>query len=607
MYFYYPQKFQEQAIEASRSEIVSITKLSAFSAAQAMNANNKLALEEVLFAIRQNSDIRFIVITDIKQNLVVGHNIESAIKLRYVVAENNGTLSDDGSTIMSKSEITSNNDKMGSIYIGLSLDAILEEVQTTKRNLTIFSIIILIIGMPIVFYLTGLLIRPFDRMAQTFEQISQGDFTKRVEKIGYTEIKNLANAFNHMVDHLTSAQEQLRSMNETLELRINERTKDLQQEITLHKRTETALRESEERYRTLVELAPDAIIVYSGKKFAFINSAAAKMFQFTTSQDLLLKSFSDLMSVQNIEQMNVALDQIFSGTLMSSTFEFEFMRADRSEFSAEVSVTKMLFQGIPSAQIVIRDISERIKNERQRMDLEQQLLHVQKREIIGTLASGLAHDILNILGIIGTAINKLLFLKDIDQKSLMQSAEQISKATERGRSLVRQLLSFARKSELNFDLLQINEVVAEIAAVVQRIFPQNISLEVSLANDIPLVRADNNQIHQALLNLLLNARDAIGESGKIIINTANAYSLSQEKKRDQNTEYLVITISDNGCGMSEEVLKKIYEPFFTTKDEATGSGLGLAMVKGIIENHRGFIEVESEVDKGTTFKLYFPI
>ncbi|MCE9501084.1 MAG: hybrid sensor histidine kinase/response regulator, partial [Leptospira sp.] len=260
-----------------------------------------------------------------------------------------------------------------------------------------------------------------------------------------------------------------------------------------------------------------------------------------------------------------------------------------------------------SIQIMIRDITERSRNERQRIELEQQLLHIQKKEIISTLASGIAHDILNILGIIGTAINKLTFLKDIDKKSLSESAEQISVATERGRSLVRQLLTFAKKSELNFDLVQINPIVAEIVSVIQRTFPISIAIEMQLSDNLPSLRADANQIHQALLNLCLNSRDAIGDTGTIIISTSVADKIGEEQSIDPSDRYLCLSVCDNGCGMTQEIMDNAFQPFFTTKNETEGSGLGLAMVNGIMENHRGFIEMESQIGKGTTFRLFFPI
>lgn len=382
---------------------------------------------------------------------------------------------------------------------------------------------------------------------------------------------------------------------------------EYQREVHKRKEIESALRESEERFRMLVDLSPDAIIVHSEQKFIFGNSAALALFRIRSLDELIEKSIYDFMNEHHGNLFRESMDRVLNGSLLNMLMETSFIRLDGKEFNAEVAATKIQFPGSSSIQIIIRDITERSKSARQRNELEQQLLHVQKKEIISTLASGIAHDILNILGIIGTAINKLTFLNDINKKSVAESAEQISLATERGRSLVRQLLTFAKKSALNFDLVQINPIVSEITSIIQRTFPSTITIATELSDTLPMMRADGNQIQQALLNLCLNARDAIDEMGSINISTSEIERTSEDHQGDQLKKYICITVSDNGCGMSQELMDHIFQPFFTTKNEAEGSGLGLAMVNGIMENHRGFIELESELGKGTIFRLFFPV
>ncbi|MFA6468312.1 MAG: ATP-binding protein [Bacteroidota bacterium] len=607
IYFYFPQKFQEQAFVAAQSKAVTIADISAFSSAPAMYFNDADALQEVLASTRQNSDIRFIIITDHKQQLIAGYNIEVGVRLNYDIADHDGMMTEDKTTVMSRSVIQFNNLTIGNIYVGLSLEKILDEVDATKRSITLISGIILVIGLAAVYAVARLLTRPLETMAHSFQEIAHGDFTKHVQPSGYVEINKLAQAFNRMVDDLSAAQSELRSVNRTLELRVNERTMDLQREIQQHKKTEEALRESEERFRALVELSPDAIVVLSEEKFAFINPSALSMFRVYSTEKILGRSLFDFMNVSQAHQLEESLNGILHGSIVNVLSEYVFVRDDGTEFVSEVAATKLVFRGKTAIQIVIRDISERIRNERQRMELEQQLLHVQKKEIISTLASGLAHDILNILGIIGTSINKLLFLKNLNHESLMESAEQISKASERGKSLVRQLLSFARKSELNFDSVQVNTIVSEIISVVQRTFPTTITIRTAFAIDLPQIRADNNQLHQALLNLCLNARDAILDTGTITVGTLLWTSAEKKGTAEKNGECICIYVEDNGIGMTDEVKNRIFEPFFTTKSEGTGSGLGMAMVKGIMENHRGSIEIDTELGKGTIFRLFFPI
>ncbi|MFA6438271.1 MAG: ATP-binding protein, partial [Bacteriovoracaceae bacterium] len=603
IYFYFPHQFNDQAIVAARSKAMTIADISAYSIAPAIYFNDSDALQEVLSATQRNSEIRYIIITDYKQHVAAGYNVEIGLRMNYDIASHDGTLSNDRSTVMTRAVIQFNNLTLGNIYLGLSLDKLAEDVAETKKTITFISGIILIIGLLVVYIVARFLTKPLETMAQTFHQIARGDFSQHVQTSGYVEISQLGEAFNHMVDDLASLQSELRSVNRTLENRISERTTDLQHEIVQHKKTEVALRESEERFRALVELSPDAIVVLSDGTFAFINPSALSMFRVYSIEKMSGRSLLEFLHPAQVNLFEESLNRILHGNMVNIFSEYAFVRNDGTEFIAEVAATRLIFRGKIAVQIVIRDISERIRNERKKMELEQQLLHVQKKEIISTLASGLAHDILNILGIIGTSINKLLFMKIVNQESLLESAEQISKASERGKSLVRQLLSFARKSELNFDSVSINTIVMEITSVIQRTFPVTIAIKIDLSNDLPQIRADNNQLHQALLNLCLNARDAIQETGMITIATTASIKPSLPGLQG---DYICVSVSDDGIGMNEEIQRRIYEPFFTTKSEGTGSGLGMAMVKGIMENHRGFIEIDSAEGKGTTFRLFFP-
>ncbi|MBP9212526.1 MAG: PAS domain S-box protein, partial [Bacteroidetes bacterium] len=546
-------------------------------------------------------------ITDQHQRIVQGYRTDMGIRLQYDIATHDGKMDEERSTVISRSVIRFDDQIIGQLYVGLSLDAINRQVRDTRRTISLISALILIIGLTMAFAVVRMLMGPLEQMAETFQRIARGDFSQHVQISDFAEVNRLGEAFNSMVDDIAVLQYELQRMNKTLEQRISERTSDLQKAVEQHTRTEAALRDSEERFRALVELSPDAIVVYAQGGFTFINPSALTIFRVAPGGTLNGASLYDLMPLAQAPLFEELLQRIINGTAVNILTEQPFLREDGTEFIAEVAATKLVYRGEPAVQIVIRDISERIRNERKRIDLEQQLLHVQKKEIISTLASGLAHDILNILGIIGTSINKLLFMRDVTHDSINESAEQISKATERGKALVRQLLSFARKSELNFDSVNMNTVVTEITSVIQRTFPGSIAIKNELAPDLPLIRADSNQLHQALLNLCLNARDAIQDAGLITISTSDAIRPSDASLRDQTTRYICLCVSDDGIGMSEEVLRRIYEPFFTTKSEGTGSGLGMAMVRGIMENHRGMIEVDTAVGKGTVFRLFFPL
>jgi PAS domain S-box-containing protein len=239
--------------------------------------------------------------------------------------------------------------------------------------------------------------------------------------------------------------------------------------------------------------------------------------------------------------------------------------------------------------------------------MEEGLRQMQKMEGLGTLAGGIAHDFNNILGIILAYITSTKRYKD-DAKKLDLAVDTIVKAVERGKTLVQQILTFARRTETEFGPVDVNDVVREIITMILETFPKILTYSQNLDKDIQFIHADRSQLHQALLNLCVNARDAMPNGGVLTINTRLMSSISL---RDQHPNvaasgYVCIEVSDTGEGMTSETQKRIFEPFFTTKGIGKGTGLGLAVVFGVVQTHKGFIDVDSEIGKGTTFHLYLP-
>jgi PAS domain S-box-containing protein len=248
-----------------------------------------------------------------------------------------------------------------------------------------------------------------------------------------------------------------------------------------------------------------------------------------------------------------------------------------------------------------------LKNIDEQKNLEEQLRQAQKMESIGTLAGGIAHDFNNVLNII-RAYATLVSRRSPADQQIVESMQVINEEIDRAAAVVRQLLTLARKTETVLARTDVNEVVVTVSELIKKTFPRTIEISLDLNLKLPPVLADSNQLGQALLNICVNARDAMPAGGILTFTTETIKGdeLQQRHPGARAEPYVCIVISDTGTGMDESVRARIFEPFFTTKAFGEGTGLGLAMVYGLIKNHNGFIDVESEIGRGTTFRLYMP-
>ncbi len=609
VYYYVPGKMEEHSTQLLRSKARAIVEISATTAAPALYFNDADALAEVVRIAQSNTDVRFLIITDHTSQLTAGHNVEHALTLNYRLANSSGIISSDQRTLMISTNISMDNRPIGTMYLGISLDDMLTEIGRSRQLLLTTCLLVMGIGIVLIHIMSYFVTRPINSMAMVFRHIAEGDYTKRVDMTAIRETDRLADSFNRMADSVQKAQTELHLANKTLEYRVAERTRDLQREIQQHKLTELALRESEERYRTLIDLSPDGIAVHNEEKFVFVNSSMTTLLRSHGPAELLKLSILDFLPGGRKVEFREHLIRLLYGTEQTLITEETLLLSDGSHIVVEIAATKLSFQGNPSIQIVIRDITQRIKNEERRVMLEKQMVQAQKMESIGTLASGISHDFSNILSIIVTGVNKLTFLKEVNREAIAEIADHIIRAANRGSALVKQLLTFAKKNEIKFDTLSINPIILEIAKVLQQTFPQNISLDVRLAANLKPIKADSNQIHQVMLNLCLNARDAMPDGGRLVIETENIQtsSINHAGLKIRESECVCVKVSDTGIGMQEEMKKRIFEPFYTTKEHGKGSGLGLAMVYGIVESHRGVIDVVSKEGEGTMFCMYFPV
>ena len=372
---------------------------------------------------------------------------------------------------------------------------------------------------------------------------------------------------------------------------------------TDRKNAEEALRESESRYRLLLQNVNDAVYVHSISpegpgRFLEVNDEACRMLGYTR-EEFLKMSISDIDVSEQTSRVPDILDKQFKDG--HAMFETEERAKDGRRIPVEVNARIFEFQNKPCVLAVVRDISERNK-------LQAQLNQAQKMESVGRLAGGVAHDFNNMLGVIlGHAE---LAMEGVEPAFPVHAdLEEIQKAAQRSVDLTRQLLAFARRQTAQPKIMDLNDTITGMLKMLRRLIGEDIDLAWMPAANLWPVKIDPAQIDQILANLCVNARDAISGVGKVTIGTQNitlddAYCV--EHPECISGDYVMLSVSDDGCGMDKETLKNLFEPFFTTKEVGKGTGLGLATVYGIVKQNDGFIYVYSEPGQGTTFKIYLP-
>ena len=376
-------------------------------------------------------------------------------------------------------------------------------------------------------------------------------------------------------------------------------------DISERKRSDEALRDSQERLLGIISSAMDAIItVDNNQKIIVFNRAAEQIFRCSATDAIgqsidrfIPKRFREVHRehIQSFGQTGVSSRSMESpGTLMG-------VRADGEEFPVEATISQVKTASERLYTVILRDISVRKRN-------EDELRQAQKMEAVGHLAGGIAHEFNNYLGII-MGYSDLMAQEEIPNESLRLSLAEIKAASQKAASLTRQLLAFSRKQLIEPTVLDLNASVWDTHKLLRRLIPANIDVIPVLHPDLGKVKADPAQIQQILINLLVNARDAMPQGGKISIETGEVILDEEFASRYFEVvpgDYVMLSVTDTGEGIEAEALAHIFEPFFTTKKAGKGTGLGLSTTYGIVKQSGGHITVASVLGRGTTFRVYFP-
>ena len=379
----------------------------------------------------------------------------------------------------------------------------------------------------------------------------------------------------------------------------------LARDITERKQAEQALKKSEARLNGIIVSAMDAIIVINKlQNIVLFNPTAERVFGYS-AEEIIDQPLTRLMPKRFHQQHQKLVDAFGQANMTNRQMGHNILyglRKDGHEFPIEVSISQSCVNGEQYFTAVLRDITKRL-------ELEGQLIQTQKMETIGLLAGGIAHDFNNFLTPIMMYAD-LAMMKLPKENLVYEHLQQIQRTATRAKELTQQILSLSRKQMLAIENLQINDVVREISNLLQRLIGENISLKISLQGNLPLIKADVNQFSQIIMNLAINARDAMPNGGVLEIKTV-LVTLDQVlvglPEDIPPGSYVLLSVSDTGMGMDEKVKHHLFEPFFTTKESGRGTGLGLSTILNITHRHHGYIQFDSRLGKGTVFRVYLPI
>jgi two-component system cell cycle sensor histidine kinase/response regulator CckA len=387
-----------------------------------------------------------------------------------------------------------------------------------------------------------------------------------------------------------------------LEDLVSERTEKLEKEIEDRERVAKALRESEERYRVAIEHSNDGIAIIKGDQYTYVNQKFLEIFGYNRPLDLIGKPISLVLHPDDSQQVTEYNRRMQLAEPAPSRYECKGLRKDKSTIYLEVSSARTVFLDDPVSLMFLRDVT-------QKKHLEIQLQQAQKLEAIGTLAGGIAHDFNNIIGVITGCAE--LSLLDVSKEDLIyRHLKQILNAGQRATDLVQQILTFSRQKDPDKRALKISTVLKEVLKMLRASLPATIEIKQNIAPDSGMVLADPTQIHQVLMNLCTNAAHAMRKNvGVLEVMLTNVDLTSENVNKCVDIKpgaYVKLTVSDTGTGMDRNIIERIFDPYFTTKKAGEGTGLGLAVVHGIISQYGGAIEVQSEPGKGTTFHILIP-
>lgn len=609
VYLYFPSALQRREVEALSARAQSVADVTAAALAPAVLFEDRAQLRVFMgLAFEGGDDVVHARLTDpageeldqVTANFFEPHADREGPAPAFTTARAD-VVAPDGTVI-------------AHLSISLSQKRVEENVAAIRATVKVVAAVLFLLGVVALFLVSRLVTGPLFQIVEVAERIGRGDPAARAPVLNNDEVGRLAGAFNGMVDELQKSQGALEAVNLDLEQRVEERTRHLREEQAQRMRAEAEKARLEQFYGQILDALPLEIGVLDlDGRFVYLNPSAVEipekraMYLGKTAEEA---GFAERAGADVQARRDEALKRAMETACLVSIEESYTTDADGTRhfirvFSPMVTalgeVAKIVSYGV--------DVTNRKEAEEALRESEEKLRQSQKMEAVGRLAGGIAHDFNNLLTVI-SGHAELLMMGMSEGSPDFEEVDQVKRAADQAATLTRQLLAFSRRQVLQPRLLDVNEVVSGVERMLGRLIGEHIQLVTDLRFGLGQVEADPGQLEQVLMNLAVNARDAMPEGGRLTIETESVGSLEAMSRWGYHLtadHFTMVCVRDTGVGIDEEHLGQIFEPFFTTKEVGAGTGLGLATVYGIVKQSGGYIFVDSRKGHGTTFRVFLPV
>jgi PAS domain S-box-containing protein len=602
MVVFFPRALERHAMRAEVRRAHFVASITSYNLRAALLFADEAAIAEVIAGAAQDESVRWVVVRDAQGRVATTWGITRADAERIPASRN--FITADRRQYITSAPVVHDADTVGRIAVAMQLDKLNTEMVTARRFGALVGVLVFVVGCLLVYGITTLATKPLVAMVQTVRRIADGDMTLRAATTRDPEVGQLVTSFNLMVDNLASAQAVMADVNQELERRVQARTVELKEAVALQRSAQKALAASEAEARATstmlqatIDAAPQAILTTDlDWNVTRWNRAAERLFGWTADEVL----GRPIPFVPAEEKAAFARTrQRMLDTPLIEAMEVTRMRKDGERIPVLISAAQL--SAPTSGYIgVVTDL-------RDRKALEEQLRQSQKMEAVGRLAGGIAHDFNNVLTVI-TATTTIL-LEDTEPRHHADLGEVMTAAT-RAAGLTRQLLTFSRQGFVQLESVNLPTVIRRMEPMFRRLLPSNIELRVAATDNERTVRADASQVEQLLMNLVVNAMDAMPSGGRLAIESFVESVTPTGKHSDiplPEGEYKRLIVRDSGIGMDQATVSRIFEPFFTTKEVGKGTGLGLATVYAVVTSLAGHIDVDSAPGRGTVFSIWLPL